>query len=203
MADPQGSLLVWPDGEVLLTSEIPVPEQPFSQQTLRGFRMDPVNVPGWAGVASKALFVVGGGINIFGSADSQWQQDAMEHPLMSTVGRIGSAALTGVTVGGGETAGTWAGAETGAGWGAAACSEVPVAILPCGAAGALLGGFAGSKVGGAFGSGVESLAKNAWHEISDGGQLDREWLHRFGLIAVTAVGADNAVTAVDLGDVRF
>jgi len=92
----------------------------------------------------------------------------MEHPHMSTLGRIGSAALTGAAVGGGETYGTWQGAEMGAETGAAVCSEAGPVAVACGAVGALAGGFGGSKIGGTLGSGAESLAKGAWHGIKDG-----------------------------------
>jgi hypothetical protein len=158
--------LFGPDGEVLLTKEIPLLERQFSLQTLRGFRMDPVSVPGWADVASKGLFVVGATLSIFGAADSQWQQDAKEYPHMSIPQRIGSAALTGVMVGGGTAVGGWAGAEVGAEIGAAVCIETGPIALACGAAGALIGGFIGSKLGADVGSGLESAGKAAWHGIT-------------------------------------
>jgi hypothetical protein len=158
--------LFGPDGEVLLTREIPLLERQFSLQTLRGFRMDPVNVPGWAGAASKGLFVAGAAISIFGAADTQWQQDGKEYPHMSTPARVGSAALTGVMVGGGAAVGGWAGAEVGAEVGAAVCIETGPIALACGAAGALIGGFIGSKLGEDAGSALETAGKDAWHGIT-------------------------------------
>ncbi len=157
--------LFGPDGEVLLTKEIPLLERQFSLQTRSGFRLDPVNVPKWAGTASKGLFWVGAALSVFGAADSQWQQDAKEYPQMSTPERVGSAALTGVAVGGGTALGGWAGAEVGAEVGAAVCIETGPIALAFGAAGALIGGFIGSKLGADAGAAVESAGKEAWHGI--------------------------------------
>lgn len=180
-------LLYGPDGEPLLTREVPLLERQYSLQTLRGMRMDPVNVPGWADGASKALGVAGAGLSIYGAAQSQWDQDAAEFPHMSTGEHILRAATTGVVVGGSGAAGGWAGAEVGAEIGASVCAETGPGALICGGAGALIGGFVGSKLGETAGADLEqagetagkglvSAGKTAWHGITHGISDAVSWL---------------------------
>lgn len=169
-------LLYGPDGEPLLTREVPLLERQFSLQTLRGMRMDPVNVPAWADGASKVLGAVGVGLSIYGAAQSQWDQDAAEFPHMSTGEHILRAAATGAVVGGSTAAGGWAGAATGAEIGATVCAETGPGALICGGAGALIGGFVGSKVGAAAGSEIEKGATDAWHGITHGFHDVVSWL---------------------------
>ena len=169
-------VLYGPDGEPLLTREIPLLERQFSLQTLKGMNIDPVNVPEWADTASRGLAVVGTGLSIFGAGQSQWEQDSKEFPNMSTGEHVARAATTGAFVGGGAAAGGWMGAETGAEIGAAACVETGPVALACGAAGALIGGFIGSKFGAEVGSGAETVAKGAWHGLEGGAKKVFSWL---------------------------
>lgn len=169
-------LLYGPDGEPLVTRELPLLGRQFSLQTLRGMSMDPVNVPTWAGGASRALGLAGAGLSIYGSAQSQWDQDAREFPHMSTGEHILRAAATGAVVGGSGAAGGWAGAEVGAEIGATVCAETGPGALICGGAGALIGGFVGSKVGQAAGAEIEKGATDAWHGITHGFRKVMSWL---------------------------
>ena len=169
-------LLYGPDGEPLLTRELPLLERQFSLQTLRGFSMEPVNVPSWADTAAKGLGAAGAVLTIFGAGESQWEQDAREFPHMSTGEHIFRATTTGLFVGGGGAAGGWMGAEAGAEIGAALCIETGPVALACGAAGALIGGFIGSKAGEEVGSGLETAAKDAWHGLEHGVSKVLSWL---------------------------
>jgi hypothetical protein len=128
-------------------------------------------MPTWAKASSTGLFVVGAGLTLYSTGDSEWEYDEQNHPGWSTTEKVLDTAQTTAVVGGSEVGGAWVAAETGATAGA----EIGTLVGPEGTVvggvvggivGGVAGGLAGSHIGKAFGDTVESVGHWAAHEAS-------------------------------------
>ncbi len=152
--------------------DIPVPD--WLKDGMLGGDPESGGAPGWANVAGKGLFAVGGGLTLYGDFAGQWDDDQVEHPGWSTTHRVVSATTNTVVVGGSTVAGAYGGAELGAEGGAAVGTLIcpGVGTVVGGVVGGVGGAFVGSKVGKAVGSGIKSVgssigsgAKKVWDSV--------------------------------------
>lgn len=127
--------------------------------------------PTWARTGGRVLGVVGAGLTLYDSYQTQWEHDGKYHPEWGTGERVASAGFNAVTEGGGAVAGGILGAQLGASVG----SFIPIPVVGT-VAGAIVGGaigaFVGSKAGKAVGrslaEGAEWIgdeAKDAWTSL--------------------------------------
>lgn len=150
-----------------------------------GLRFDPVNVPTWAKVGSKALFVVGAGLTLYSQWDETWREDQALHPNWSTGERIADAAGQTAVMGGATVAGAWAGAEAGA-EGGAMLGAAMGSVFP--GPGTVVGGVVGGLVGGVVGGFVGSeVGRAVGHAVWDGGKEAVQGAEHVGTAAVHGV----------------
>jgi hypothetical protein len=133
-------------------------------------------MPTWAKATSRGLFVVGSGLTLYATGQSQWEYDEEHHPGWSTTEKVLDTAQTTVVVGGSSVGGAYVGAEAGGEVGAEGGMAVGTLICPGvgtvvggvvgGVGGAVVGGIVGSHVGQAVGNGLESAGHWAAHEAS-------------------------------------
>lgn len=133
-------------------------------------------MPTWAKGASGGLFIVGSGLTLYSTGESQWQYDEKNHPSWSTAEKVADTAQTTVVVGGSSVGGAYVGAEVGgeagmeggAAIGTFICPGIGTAVggVVGGIGGAVVGGVVGSHVGKVVGQDLEGAGHWAAHEAS-------------------------------------
>lgn len=166
--------------DMALRGVITSPSNFGSDARRRGrFRNTPIRPPGWAKWGSRGLVGVGTGLAFYDNFTSQWDQDALYHPDMSTGDQVARATGAGTVTAGASLAGGWAGAKAGAAAGAAIGSVFPgpgtaIGGVVGGIVGGVIGAWGGAQIGSAIkefgadlGEGIKDLGESVGDALSD------------------------------------